>query len=134
MLALKILIFEETAIDNAPDNNDVDETKIPKGKSIAHHILFHKAVCFDIETGGEKCGIIQISCECFQILNGEGERKGTFDEYVNTVSNAVWIEATSRVSHKFHRYHLRIVNAKSIHEVWERFSTFIKSVGIKKES
>jgi len=76
------LEFEETAIDNAPDNNDVDETKIPRGKSIAHHILFNKAVflSFDIETGGEKCGIIQISCECFQILNGEGERKGTFDE------------------------------------------------------
>jgi len=50
--------FEETAIDNAPDNNDVDETKIPRGKSIAHHILFNKAVffVFDIETGGEKCG------------------------------------------------------------------------------
>jgi len=28
------LDFEETAIDNAPDNNDVDENKIPRGKSI----------------------------------------------------------------------------------------------------
>ena len=37
------LIFEETAVDNVPDNNDVDETKIPRGKSIAHHILFDKA-------------------------------------------------------------------------------------------
>ena len=54
------LEFEETAIDNAPDNNDVDETKIPRGKSIAHRLLFNKAVflSFDIETGGEKCGII----------------------------------------------------------------------------
>ena len=47
------LEFEETAIDKAPDNNDVDGTKIPRGKSIAHHILVNKAVCFDIETGGE---------------------------------------------------------------------------------
>jgi len=38
------LIFEETVVDNAPDNNDVDETKIPRGKSTSHHILFHKAV------------------------------------------------------------------------------------------
>jgi len=78
------LEFEET-------NNDVDETEIPRGKSRAHHILFKKAVFFnfDIETGGEKCGIIQISCECFQILNGEGERKGTFDEYVNPGPNAI---------------------------------------------
>jgi len=123
------LIFEETAVDNVPDNNDVDETKIPRGKSIAHHILFHKAVflSFDIETGGEKCGIIQISCECFQILNGEGERKGTFDEYVNPGPNAVWNEAASSASHKLHRHDPRIVNAKRLPEVWERFSTFIKS-------
>ncbi len=56
------LIFEETAVDNVPDNNDVDVTKIPRGKFIAHHILFHKAVfvsfdtaflSVDIETGGE---------------------------------------------------------------------------------
>jgi len=49
------LIFEETAVDNVPDNNDVDETKIPRGKSIAHHMLFHKPVflSFDIEAGGE---------------------------------------------------------------------------------
>jgi len=38
------LIFEETAVDNVPDNNDDDETKIPRGKSIVHHILFYKAV------------------------------------------------------------------------------------------
>jgi len=38
------LEFEETAIDNAPDNNDVDDTKIRRGKSIAYHILFNKAV------------------------------------------------------------------------------------------
>ena len=36
--------IEETVKDNAPDNNDVDETKVPRGKSIAHHILFNKAV------------------------------------------------------------------------------------------
>jgi len=35
------LEFEETGIDNAPDDNDVDETKIPRGKSIAQHILFN---------------------------------------------------------------------------------------------
>jgi len=40
------LIFEETSVDNAPDKNDVDETKMPRGKSIAYHILFHKAVLY----------------------------------------------------------------------------------------
>ena len=38
------LIFEETAVDNVPDNNDVDETKIPRRKSISHYILFHIAI------------------------------------------------------------------------------------------
>jgi len=28
--------FEETANDNASDNNDVDEAKIPRGKSITY--------------------------------------------------------------------------------------------------
>jgi len=54
-------IFEGTTVDNVPDINDMDETKIPRGKSIiAHHILYGKAVFLnsDIETGGEKCGII----------------------------------------------------------------------------
>jgi len=37
------LIFEETAVGNVPDSNDVDKTKIPRGKSITHHILFQKA-------------------------------------------------------------------------------------------
>ena len=44
-------------------------------------LLLNKTVFlrFDIENGGGKCGIIQISCECFQILNREGERWGIFD-------------------------------------------------------
>ena len=47
------------------------------------------------------------------VSNGEGERKGTFDEYVNPGPNAVWNEAASSASHKLHRHDSRIVNAKS---------------------
>ncbi len=36
--------IEETVKDNVPDKNDVDETKIPRGKSMAYHILFNKAI------------------------------------------------------------------------------------------
>jgi len=84
-------------------------------------------LCFDIENGGGKCGIIQISCECFQILNGEGKQKGTFDEYVNPGPNAVWNEAVFSASHQLHRHGPRFVSAKGLHEVQERFSTSIKS-------
>ena len=55
------LQVEETAIDNAPDNHDVDETKIPGGKSIAHHLLFNKAVFLSFDMKEKKCGIIQNS-------------------------------------------------------------------------
>ena len=37
-------MFEATAVDNVPDYNDVDETKIPIRKSISHYILFHIAI------------------------------------------------------------------------------------------
>jgi len=36
------LEFEETAVDNAPDNNHVDETKIPRGKSIFSLNIHHQ--------------------------------------------------------------------------------------------
>jgi len=45
------------------DNDNDDDVAIPRGKSIAHHYMSSKMVyvSFDMETGGEKCGIIQMS-------------------------------------------------------------------------
>ena len=45
-------------------------TSIPKGRSIAHHDMARKGtvyVSFDIETGGEYCGILQISAEMVRV-------------------------------------------------------------------
>ena len=49
-------------------DND-DDLAIPKGKSIAHHYMPSKIVyvSFDMETGGEYFGIIQMSANIFRI-------------------------------------------------------------------
>jgi len=50
-------------------DND-DDLAIPKGKSIAHHLPIKMVyVSFDVETGGEYCGIIQMSANIFRINN-----------------------------------------------------------------
>ncbi len=51
---------------NAPSPSNIDSSEIWKGKSLAHyHIMQEQAVfvSFDIETGGENCGIVQISAQ-----------------------------------------------------------------------
>jgi len=42
-------------------SDDHNDMAIPKGKSTAHHLMPTKIVyvSFDVETGGEYCGIIQ---------------------------------------------------------------------------
>ena len=40
-------------------SDDDDDMAIPKGKSIAHHLMPMVYVSCDVETGGEYCGIIQ---------------------------------------------------------------------------
>ena len=51
-------------------DND-DDVAIRRGKSIAHHYMSSKMVyvSFDVETGGEYCGIIQMSANIFRINN-----------------------------------------------------------------
>ena len=47
------------------NDNDV---AISRGKSVAHHYMSSKMVyvSFDVETGEEKCGIIQMSVNIFR--------------------------------------------------------------------
>ena len=54
-----------------------EETKPPRGKSIAHFDLTNNKVVFlslDLETGGEYCGIIQLSGQLFR-KNPEDQQK-----------------------------------------------------------
>ena len=52
-------------------SDDDDELVKPRGKSIVHHYMPSKIVyvSFDMETGGEYFGIIQMSANIFRINN-----------------------------------------------------------------
>ena len=59
------------------DPEDIDVMKARK-KSKTHDYVedgIAVFVSFDIETGGDNCGILQISAECF-ILNKDGNKCG----------------------------------------------------------
>ena len=53
--------FLENSSQKGTMSDDDDDMAIPKGKSIAHHLMPIKMVyvSFDVETGGEYSGIIQ---------------------------------------------------------------------------
>ena len=47
-------------------------------------------ISVDLETGGERCGIIQMSAQIFRIQNNEAEVEiNVFNEYVNPGLDAV---------------------------------------------
>ena len=63
--------FLENSSQKVTMSDNDDDLAIPKGKSIAHHYMPSKMVyvSFDVETGGEYCGIIQMSANIFRINN-----------------------------------------------------------------
>jgi hypothetical protein len=107
---------------------DLGDNPAPRpGRSIADHIIHNNEFCllsFDIEHGGEYCGIVQLSAEfCTMKLKESGPSKDkledwgrhtdTFDSYVNPGENAIWDDALTAV-HGLRRTDQRIVNAPSI--------------------
>jgi len=67
--------FLENSSQKGTMSDDDDDVAISKGKSIAHHYMPSKMtyVSFNVETGGEYYGIIQISANIFRINNNVGE-------------------------------------------------------------
>jgi len=58
------------------NDDEEDNAKPPKGMSIVHKLIFKNRLVylsFDIETGGEYCGIVQISCQKFQLTEHNNE-------------------------------------------------------------
>lgn len=68
-------ILTENMDEGAILSDDENEAKRVRGKFILHKYLYNKVVyfSFDIETGGEYCGIIQISCQKFQLTQHNSE-------------------------------------------------------------
>ena len=118
-------VAEETTIDDISVCSHLsDEHPVTPSKSIAHHYMVYSRlvfVSFDIETGGEQCGIIQISAEIFRF-----EKDGTpsiendsFDEYVRPPSDAYWNSNSCKRTHGLHADHPQIKDASSLSEVWK---------------
>ena len=108
-------------------------------------------VSLDLETGGENCGIIQISAEIVRLelsrVQGKaakdtlaGVSRGTafyrdeddapselFNEYVNPGEDAEWAPAAvNEVSHGLSKSDPRISSARPIDAVWSSFKSFIE--------
>ena len=144
---------------NQPEGADLPcdpaDAELVKGRSICHHLMKQNKLVFislDLETGGDRCGIIQLSAELLRIklkreenltskdslssvVRGEGvyheqdNPGGTlFNEYVNPGEDAEWdSDAVGEQSHKLKATDPRIVGARKIGEVWQSFQAFISS-------
>jgi len=74
---------------------------VPRGKLICHSLYTKNKLVFirfDLETDGERCGIIQISAQIFRINNNEAE-VNVFNEYVSPGREAVWSDQACIASH-----------------------------------
>ena len=89
-----------------------------KGSSIAHELIIQEKVVlvsFDIETGGEDCGICQISAVAFD-LHGNS-LCNDFDYYVKPPPGAKWDNHHTNV-HGLHANHDCIKSADMVEIVW----------------
>ena len=113
---------------------------ITKSRSIAHdHFEGNKLVfvSFDMETGGEFCGILQISAELVRIevvpkITSKGpspnmdtakviKREGSvFNEFVRAEEGAIFNSHATAI-HGLTAEHENIVNAAKIETVWDQF-------------
>lgn len=96
--------------------------------SIAHKYFEQNRVVFislDLETGGPKCGICQLSATFFdQNGNGLGE---DFDQYVRPPDDAIWQKDAVNL-HGLSASDDRIQNASPIDVVWKNFVARVEQV------
>lgn len=110
------------------------EKDIPPGKSIAHHYITSGDVVycsFDLETGGEYCGIVQISAELFSPNPADAlgldfiSNPDTFNSYVQPPEGALWNDDACRNSHNLTSNSECIKSAPRFDVVWGQFCSWI---------
>ena len=93
--------------------------------SLFHEILEEKRVDFvtlDLETGGPKYGILQLSA---QVLDMSGNQIGKFfNQYVKPKSDAVFFDETVKV-HGLHNNDPRLKEANEMNVIWSQFVAFV---------
>ena len=145
-------LSDATAGRSAPDPCIDDDTTIPRGRSICHPLLKQNKLVFlslDIETGGENCGIVQLSAEIVRLELNREEGKtahdtlanvvrdgtlyhehdnpggGEFNKYVNPGEDAEWSRAATEIT-GLSETDARITSAWEIGPVWNSFCLWIK--------
>jgi hypothetical protein len=107
---------------------------IPRNKSIAHHDLKDNNIVWcslDLETGGEYCGIIQLSAELFRLNPADVTRSDyirepeTFNHYVRPPDGTYWNEEACRRSHGLTAESPQIQSASPFVTVWGYFCNWI---------
>ena len=102
--------------------------KIPRGKSPAHFAYKAGNLVFfdvDVEVGGPRCGIIQLS----GIAHDQpGTCLGEFNVFVNPGPNAVWSTDPDACCHGLSATDPRIRNAPSLKEAWQQFTRWCEGL------
>ena len=131
----------------------IEKPPIPSGRSICHPVILRNKLVFvslDLKTGGENCGIIQLSTKIVRLeINREKEktakdtlrnvfregtvyherdnpRGGEFNEYVNPGEDAEWSSVASEIT-GLSRTDPRITSAREIGPVWHSFCKWINT-------
>ena len=83
-------------------------------------------ISLDLEHGGDKCGITQLSAVLFRLggvedvdIPGDSIIEEVFNEYVKPPKDAIWNSKTQDVT-GLYASHPSILNADPIETVWKR--------------
>jgi hypothetical protein len=136
-----------SSLDLDETDDEEDNAPAPKKKNAAHSIA-HKYfeedrivfISLDLETGGDRCGILQLSAEICspdgtrlggELLPGEvlpdGKRDGIFDSYIKPPASAIWNNFATEI-HGLHKDHPVILEAEPIGIVWPKFVSHVEKV------
>lgn len=120
----------QTSIQNPQTSTSTNQFIRKKGlkPSVAHGLIIENKVVLvslDLETGGESCGVIQLSAVAFT-LDGKTVHEN-FDSYVKPPLQAQWNQHAVNL-HGLHANHPSIVNADGIQTVWPKFVTWAESL------
>ena len=145
-------VEDDTQVDEYDEDDEIYwKQPRPKNTSIIHHILAKNKlvfISFDIETGGEYCGIIQLSAQiirmtCNNVDGTDGDwlfkqsnnksftttRGPTFDKFVYPGEKAIWNEHLTTNVHGLHEEHEEIkrakLNGQNITKVWNDFCRWV---------
>lgn len=82
-------------------------------------------ISLDLETGGEECGVTQISAIAFRL---DGTSVGDdFDAYVKPPASAKWNQISVNLT-GLHANDQRIMQADPIETVWPKFTTWVEEL------